>query len=175
MMDRTEPILFQKYLPWHPFPQKSMEIFQLLWGLREAALSDWLMLAYSILADEVACCTRLPDSISQFSCHLGWAVNANKLLKMVWKTWCCCLWGVLVHIHTTNKSLMWANPCTADAVLYKLNFLCVPVYLFIYFLKVLIFCDWSDNKTLWCTEVELVWAVTSEPSFIKLRGDNRSR
>lgn len=45
-----------------------------------------LLLVYSISADEAAHYARLPDSISGFSCHLGWAVNANKLIMMVLQT-----------------------------------------------------------------------------------------
>lgn len=44
------------------------------------------LLVYSISADEAVYYARLPDSISCFSCHLGWTVNANKLIRMVLQT-----------------------------------------------------------------------------------------
>lgn len=95
-----------------------------VWDTRQAVVSDG-PLVYSKSADEAVCYSGLPDSISRFSCHLGWAVNANKLIWKVLQTWCCCLGEVLVHIRTTNKLFMWTKPCTVDAVLYNLiSFIC---------------------------------------------------
>lgn len=136
LVEWREPNWFPVYI-WHdivflcPFPTVTcvdvVAAERDLWGTRRAAVSDCL-LVYSISADGAAYYAWLPDSISRFSCHLGWAVNANKLISMVLQTRCCRLWGVLVHVHTTNKLLMWTNPCAVDSVQYKLNLLCLPVY-----------------------------------------------
>lgn len=115
---------------------------------------------YSIFADEAAHYARLPDSISGISCHLGWAVNANKLIMTVLQTWCCCLWGVLAHIHTTNKLLFWRIQCVVDAALYKFNLLRLPVSKKKKMLNCMS-CGVLDNKTLWCTDVRLVCLILS--------------
>jgi len=69
----------------------------------QVALSDCLFV-YSISADEAVYYDKLHDSISCFSCLLGWAVNTNKLIRMVLRTRWSCLLGVLLHTDSTNPS-----------------------------------------------------------------------
>lgn len=110
-------------------------LFQRVTWVGEKCLADqtssggWLpscVCMYSRSPDEAAHNTRLPDSISSFSCHLGWAVNTNKLIRLVLQIWCCRLRGVLVHIHTSYLlTIYWV----VDVVVYKWNWFCLSLYL----------------------------------------------
>lgn len=75
------------------------------WELSSRPDQQWWLAAnlcvytHSRSPDEAAHNTRLPDSISSFSCHLGWAVNTNKLIRTILQTWCCHLGGSGSHSH----------------------------------------------------------------------------
>lgn len=93
-------------MSWPPVFLKSHFCNYHMWrGDPCLVVCDWL-LVYTTSADEAAHEARLPDGTSRFSCHMGWAVNANKLIMMVLHTWCCCLRGLPVHSHTTNELLL---------------------------------------------------------------------
>lgn len=101
------------------------------WEMSSRPDQQWWLAAflcvciYSRSPDEAEHNTRLSDSISSFSCHLGWAVNTNKLIRAALQTWWCCLGGVLVHIRTSYLlTIHWV----VDIVMYKRNWFCLSLY-----------------------------------------------